>query len=319
MILITGASGFVGSALLRRLRSEGLAVRACSRRSMSEMELAGADPVRLPDAFAEADWSTALHGVDAIVHTAARVHVMSRQSSADRALYDAVNVQGTLNLARQAAQAGVRRLVFLSSIKVNGERTAGDDRFRATDAPAPSDAYGISKSRAEDGLRDIAAQSGLEVVIVRPPLVYGPGVKANFRALMKAVKSGVPLPLASVRNRRSLVGLDNLVDLLCQCLRHPDAANQTFLVSDDHDLSTPDLLQRLAAALETPARLFAAPTGALILAAALIGRREQACRLLESLRVDVQPTRDRLGWTPPIGVDEGLRRTARTFLHETRV
>ena len=220
-----------------------------------------------------------------------------------------VNVDGTLNLGRQAAAAGVRRFVFVSSIKVNGEDTPSGRRFSNGDAPTPQDPYGISKMEAEQGLRQIAADTGMEVVIVRPPLVYGPGVKANFAALMRAVQRGIPLPLTSVtHNRRSFVALDNLVDLLITCIDHPAAANQTFLVSDGEDLSTADLLRRLGSAMEKPARLFPVPPSLLQLGANLLGKGDMAQRLLGNLQVDISHTRQTLGWTPPVSVDEGLRR-----------
>jgi len=212
---------------------------------------------------------------------------------------------------RQAAASGVRRFVFVSSVKVNGESTSPEQPFRQDDPAAPVDPYGISKREAEDGLREIAAATGMEVVIVRPPLVYGPGVKANFAALMNAVKRGLPLPLGSVtENRRSLVALDNLVDLLITCIDHPAAANQTFLVSDDEDLSTADLLWRLGKAMGRPARLFPMPPALLRTGAALLGKSDMAERLLGNLQVDITHTKQTLGWTPPITVDEGLRRAA---------
>ena len=219
------------------------------------------------------------------------------------------NVDGTLHLARQAARSGVRRFVFVSSIKVNGEATSADHPFTAADSPAAQDAYGISKMEAERGLRAIAAETGMEVVIVRPPLVYGPGVKANFASLMHAVRRGIPLPLGSVtHNRRSLVALDNLVDLLITCMDHSAAANQTFLVSDGEDLSTTALIRRMGQALGKPARLLPVPPALLQLGAAIVGQRNVVQRLLGNLQVDIAYTRNTLGWAPPISVDEGLRR-----------
>ena len=243
------------------------------------------------------------------MHLAARVHVMAERASNPLVEFRRVNVDGTLNLGRQAAAAGVRRFVFVSSVKVNGESTAADHAFNAADIPAPQDPYAISKMEAEQGLRRIAAETGMEVVIVRPPLVYGPGVKANFAALMRAVQRGVPLPLASVtHNRRSFVALDNLVDLLITCIDHPAAANQTFLVSDGEDLSTTDLLRRLGQAMNKPARLIPVQPSLLQLGANLLGKGDMAQRLLGNLQVDISHTRQTLGWTPPVSVDEGLRR-----------
>jgi UDP-glucose 4-epimerase len=217
-------------------------------------------------------------------------------------------VDGTLRLARLAVESSVKRFVFISSIKVNGEETSPGRPYSATDAPAPVDPYGISKDEAERGLRAIARETGLEVVVVRPVLVYGPGVKGNFRLLVRCLKRGLPLPLGAVDNRRSLVALDNLVDLVVRCVSHPAAANQTFLVSDGEDMSTTALLRRTAAALGKPARLLPVPATILRAAAAVTGHREAARRLLGSLQVDITATCSRLDWSPPISVDEGLRR-----------
>ena len=230
-----------------------------------------------------------------------------------------VNVQGTRHLAQQAAAAGVRRFVFISSIKVNGEATLPGKAFLADDVPAPLDPYGVSKMEAEQGLRDIAAQTGMEVVIVRPPLVYGPGVKANFQAMMRWLTRGVPLPLGAIDNRRSLVALGNLVDLIVTCIHHPAAANQTFLVSDGEDLSTTQLLRRMGQALGMPARLMPVPTSLLKLGASLVGRPAVAQRLCGSLQVDISKTRQLLGWTPPLSVDEGLKNAAEGYLREAFV
>jgi nucleoside-diphosphate-sugar epimerase len=226
-----------------------------------------------------------------------------------------VNVDGTLHLARQAAQAGVRRFVFLSSIKVNGDETHSGHPFAADDKAVPNDPYGLSKYEAEQGLRALSDETGLEVIIIRPPLVYGPGVKANFLTMMKFVRRGIPLPLGEItENRRSFVFLDNLVNLIVTCIDHPSAANKTFLVSDGEDLSTALLLRRMANALNRPSRLFPVPTGLLILSAKILGRPEIARRLCGSLQVDMTKTRELLNWSPPVSVDEGLRRTADYFL-----
>jgi UDP-glucose 4-epimerase len=220
-----------------------------------------------------------------------------------------VNVQGTLNLARQAAATGVRRFVFISSIKVNGETTDLGYPFTADDVPAPlDDPYGVSKMEAEQGLRQIAAETGMEVVIIRPPLVYGPGVKANFAALMRAVQRGWPLPLGMVHNQRSLVGLDNLVDFIVTCITHPQAANQTFLVSDGKDLSTTELVRGMAKAAGMPARLLPVPLWVLQAGASLLGKGDAVQRLCGNLQVDISKARSLLGWVPPVSVEEGLRR-----------
>jgi UDP-glucose 4-epimerase len=229
-----------------------------------------------------------------------------RDAAADPlAEFRRVNTQGTLNLARQAAAAGTRRFIFLSSVKVNGE--AGS--FTESDPAAPADPYGVSKHEAEQGLRAISAGSAMDVVIIRPPLVYGPGVQANFRTLIRGIALGIPLPLARVENRRSLVGLDNLVDMIVTCIDHPAAANETFLVSDGEDLSTPELIRRLARAMGKPAHLIPVPTVLLTTGARLLGKRAVAQRLLGSLRVDISKARRLLGWSPPLSVDEELERT----------
>lgn len=252
-----------------------------------------------------------LRDTNAVIHLGARVHVLSESSQDPLLEFRRANVESTLNLARQAAAADVPRFVFVSSVKVNGECTAAGHPFTAGDDVAPQDPYGISKMEAELGLRQIADETGMEVVIIRPPLVYGPRVKANFASLMRAVQRGIPLPLASVtHNRRSFVALDNLVDLLITCIDHPAAANQTFLVSDGEDLSTADLLRRLGQAMEKPARLIPVPPSLLQLGANLLGKGDMAQRLLGNLQVDISHTRNTLNWRPPISVDEGLRRAA---------
>lgn len=255
-----------------------------------------------------ANWQHALAGVDAVVHLAARVHVMREAAADPLAEFRRVNVAASLKLAREAARAGVRRFVYLSSVKVNGE----SGTFTEGDRPAPEDAYGISKHEAEVGLRQIADETGLEVVIIRPPLVYGPGVRANFRALMRAVARGIPLPLGAIDNRRSLVAVDNLADFTLTCIDHPAAAGELFLVSDGEDLSTTDLIRRMARAMGRPARLIPVPAPVLMAAAALVGKRDAARRLTESLQVDISKARQLLNWVPPISVDEGLRRAVAT-------
>lgn len=307
--LVTGANGFVGSALCARLRRDGVPVRGVLR--LMRPQLGGIDAVEVGSISSETDWSAALGGVQQVVHLAARVHVMSDTAADPLAEFLKVNLHGTANLARQAAQAGVKRFVYVSSIKVNGEETRDGQKFSETDIPSPQDPYGVSKWQAELALQRIAQETGLEVVIVRPPLVYGPGVKGNFAQVLKVLAKGVPLPLAAVtNNRRSLVALDNLVDLIVTCLSHPAAANQTFLVSDGEDLSTADLLRRMGLALGKPAHLFYVPPSLLKLGATLLKKDGVYQRLCGSLQVDIGKTQQLLGWKHPLSVDEGLRRTA---------
>lgn len=313
MMLITGANGFVGSALVVKSIAQGRKVRAAVRHHGTTIG-AAAEVCVLGEFGPDTKWQLALAGVDTVVHTAARVHVMNDQSADPLAEFRRVNVAGTLNLARQAAAAGVKRLVFVSSVKVNGEATLPGQPFKVDDAHVPNDPYGLSKYEAEVGLRALAAETGLEVAIVRPPLVYGPGVKANFAAMVRWLNRGVPLPLgAVVHNRRSLVALDNLVDLLLVCATHPAAANQTFLASDGDDVSTADLLRRIGLALGKPARLIPVPVSWLKLGAAVLGKADVAQRLLGSLQVDIAKNQQLLGWTPPVSVDAALKQVAVTF------
>ena len=315
-ILVTGGSGFVGKALLERLAGNPVwATRALVRKP--PVQRVQAVDYRLFTELSAIDaTSKHLEQVDTVIHLASRVHVMHETAEDPLAEFRRVNVEGTLALARTAIAAGVRRFVFVSSVKVNGETTDGRLPFLADEAPAPLDPYGISKREAEDGLRLLATQSALEVVIVRPVLVYGPGVKANFHNMMKWLSKGVPLPFGAIHNKRSLVALDNLVDLLVTCIDHPAAANQTFLASDGEDLSTTQLLQRLGRALGKPARLLPVPDALIKGAAKLAGKGGLSQRLCGSLQVDIAKNRELLGWVPPLDVDQALRATANNFLKE---
>lgn len=304
-VLLTGANGFVGRELCTELLRHGHWVRGALRKKADLFAKANeVEYVVVGSIDANTQWNTALMGCDVVVHLAARVHVMRDETSNPLAGLREVNTEGTLNLARQATQAGVKRFVFVSSIKVNGE--GRDDPYHETDAPAPEDAYAISKWEAELGLHRIAQETGLEIVILRPPLVYGPGVKANFLRLMHAVARGWPLPLGAIRNRRSLLYLGNFVDAIRVCIAHPGAAGQTFLLDDGQAVATPELVRAVARAIGCPVRLLAVPIALLRLAGMLLGKRAVVARLTCSLFVDSTSIRTRLGWTPPYSMEAGL-------------
>lgn len=310
-VLLTGANGFVGRQVATTLLAREFALTCALRQPGAGM--AGAREVTIDNIDASTDWSACLAGIDVVIHLAARVHVMDETSGDPLGEFRKVNVDGSLNLARQAVAAGVKRLVYVSSIKVNGEATTGTP-YTAFDAPAPLDPYGQSKLEAEVALLGLACETGLEVVIVRPPLVYGPGVRANFRKLMQLVKSGVPLPLGAIANRRSMVALDNLADLLVVCASHPAAPGNVFLVSDGQDVSIAELLRLLAAGMGRRARLIPVPAALIAGFARLLGKSAVADRLLGSLQVDIAHTRETLGWKPVISTREAIESTAAHFL-----
>lgn len=312
LVLVTGAGGFVGRAVVERLISDGFFVRAAVRRVAAPQPVQAA-VIEVGEIVAKSDWRAALEGVEAIVHCAARVHHLRDSAEDPLAAFRAVNRDATVNLARQAASAGVRRFVFISSIGVNGAETFGRP-FGANDTPAPHSPYAISKHEAEQALRQIGAETGLGVTMLRPPLVYGPNAPGNFATLLRAVQRGLPLPLGAIHNRRSFVAIDNLVDLIALTLRHEAAPGMTLLASDGEDLSTTDLLRRTARALGRPSRLVPVPASLLRAAAALLGRPELGQRLCGSLQVDISATREALGWQPPVSVNEALVTTAQHFL-----
>lgn len=307
-VLVTGASGMVGEALVFQLLADKMfSVIAATRGATRLHDLCPVErfdltqPLLLPS----------LDAVQVVIHAAARVHVMKNDSAVDPlSEFRWVNVEGTLRLAQRAAEAGVKRFIFISSIKVNGESSQPGKPFTADDYPNPLDPYGVSKYEAEEALKQLGRDTGMEVVVIRPPLVYGPGVKANFLTMLGWLNKGIPLPLGAIRNQRSLVAIANLVSLIVTCIDHPAAANQTFLVSDGEDLSTTQLLRRLSQALGKPARLVPLPEWILKLAASILGKQEIAQRLCGSLQVDISKNRELLGWTPPINMDKALLQAA---------
>jgi len=306
-ILLTGASGFVGHALLQEAYKRGCKVRPVFRIQSSAQGIS--DAIVVPTLDGETDWTQALQNIDVLIHTAARTHVMHEDVLEPLKEYRRVNVQGTLNLALQAASAGVRRFIFISSIKVNGEETLNGQYFSSHNIPDPKDPYAISKYEAEVALTRVAIETGMQVTIIRPPLIYGPGVKGNFASLIRWLRFGVPLPLGCIRqNLRSLVGIDNLVDLILLCTVHPKAGNEIFLVSDGEDLSTTMLLIKISRVLKKSPCLLSVPPKVISVVATMLGAKLFSQRLLGSLQIDIQKTCNLLDWTPSVKLDEGLRR-----------
>lgn len=318
-VLLTGASGFVGQALYKELVNQGIHCIPVLRKTTETTFVQRYNPEKvfsIEKMCAETNWDTVLGEVDAIIHAAARVHIMQDTSTDPLAAFRSVNVDATRSLAVKAAKSGVKRFVYISSIKVNGESTPYNKPFTVNDIPNPQDPYAVSKYEAEVELIKIARETGMEVVIIRPPLVYGPHVKANFQSMMNWLSKGVPLPFASISNKRSMVSVINLVDLIITCLSHPKAKNNLFLISDDQDMSTPQLLRAVADGLNVPARLISLPSVVLKLLFMVIGKKLMYSRLTDSLQVDLEHTRKQLGWTPKVSVEFALKGTARAFLEE---
>jgi len=306
-VFVTGATGFIGAALCKRLLEEGLPVHGTVRSIGPTILPQGAVSVQLESIEKKYEWDTITNDTETVVHLAARVHVMKNSVADLFSEYCKVNVSGSESLAQAAATCGVKRFIFMSTVKVNGEESA--KTYKETDKPAPRDPYAISKLQAEQRLRKIAAESGMELVILRPPLVYGPGVKASFLRLLKVVERGIPLPLASINNRRSLIYLENLLDAIVTCINHPRAAGQTFLINDGRDLSTPELIRLMAETMGRKARLFSFPPGMLKTTGKITGRSAEIDRLIGSLCVDSSKIRTMLGWKPPYRQEEGIRET----------
>ena len=307
-ILITGASGFVGNALIKHLVSLNNFNVIGGSRSSNVILPDGVPLAIIGDLVARTDLSSTLLGVDVVVHTAARVHIMREQALDSLREFRSVNFHGTLTLAEQAAACGVKRFIFISSIKVNGESTKSGFRYKASDHPAPQGAYGISKMEAEYGLFELSSRSGMEVVIIRPPLIYGQGVKANFALMVRFLKMGLPLPFGAINNQRSLVAVENLVDLISICLMHKDAAGKVFMISDNCDVSVSHLLRCIGAALNVPTRLVNVPLPLLRILFLTFQKQEFFERLCGSLQVNIDDTCQTLNWKPVIGLEDGLKK-----------
>jgi len=317
-VLVTGANRFVGNALVTQLLADNLVVIGAVR-SKDSILPDGAGRFLILDILDEIHWNSMLEGVTVVIHTAARVHVMDDSVADPLVEFRKVNVDATLNLASQAADTGVKRFIFSSSVKVNGEINQLGQSFQPNYNYRPTDPYGLSKYEAEQGLFVIAEETGMEVVIIRPPLIYGPAVKANFASMIKWINKGIPLPLGAVKNQRSLVALDNLVSFIIHCIEHPQAANKVFLISDGEDVSTTELLQKVAKAFGKQARLVSVPVSWMSFAARLIGKGDMTNRLFGSLQVDSSKARNLLGWKPVTTMDEQLKKTADAYLREKTI
>ena len=310
-ILVTGANGFVGNSICLKLIQQNHVIKASMRQATKS--LVGADTMLVEAIKIDTNWTNYLVDIEIVIHTAARVHIMGESAANSLTEFRSVNTAGTLNLARQAVKAGVKRFIFISSIKVNGEETQPSQPFKEDDSSIPTDPYGLSKYEAEQGLLKLAQETDMEVVIIRPPLVYGSGVKANFFTMMKWINKGVPLPFGSIHNQRSLIALDNLVSFIIHCIDHPKAANEIFLISDGEDVSTTELLQKVAKAFGKKTFLLPVPVGIMRFFAKLLGKEDVANRLFGSLQVDSSKARDLLGWRPVTTMDEQLKKTAETY------
>lgn len=316
-ILVTGATGFVGLPLIFELLDKEANVSALVRNKNANLP-GNIKQIILPDIAKENDWSPILKGIEVVIHVAGRAHIINDVTN-PLAAFREVNTRATLQLAKQAAKEGVNRFIFISSIKVNGESTEAGKSFSPNDGFVPEDPYGLSKYEAEQGLLALAAETGMEVVIIRPPLVYGPGVKANFASMLKWINKGVPLPFGAVYNQRSLVALDNLIDFIIHCIDHPKAANEVFLISDDEDVSTTELLRKVANAFGKKPMLLPIPVWLMSLVAKLVSKGDVENRLFGSLQVDSSKARELLGWDPVITMDEQLKKTADAYLNEKTV
>ncbi|MGF1753413.1 SDR family oxidoreductase [Vibrio makurazakiensis] len=310
--LVTGSSGFLGSRFIGKVASSGILVRSVSR-NVEDVQTK-LDEFSVATINGNTNWNGAFDGVDCVVHCAARVHQMREPVANAIQAYLDINTDGTLNLARQAALAGVKRFVFISSVKVNGEFSQQNEKFTPCLSHRPNDPYGLSKYEAEIGLKVLAEELGIEVVIIRPPLVYGPGVKANFLSMIKLLDKGVPLPLGAIDNQRSFVYIDNLVDLMLTCCIHPKAGGETFLVSDDEDVSTTKLLNSVARALKSKARLLSVPKSIICFLAKLTGKPQFSQRICDNLQVDITKTKSLLNWSPPFAFEEGIRKTVEAYV-----